>query len=203
MGAGVVRGRTESQLDPVLLALSNWIHVEAPDLRKRAALLHFQSCVVFRRYAATVGIDGDVELDGAELVRLERHSVVGVASPNVEIGRRDDRRPGFKNRGHGRQSTSLARGVFGILHDECVSRRPGGSAGGAGGAALGIGRIMNGVMNVIVKLHVEVEAGIERAPLLQLPSLGTLGLTNFPWLSYAWPARTVVILALVWTSFGF
>lgn len=33
--------------------------------------------------------------------------------------------------------------------------------------------------------------------------LSPFGLKNFPWLSYPWPARTVVILALVWTSFGF
>jgi multiple sugar transport system permease protein len=30
-----------------------------------------------------------------------------------------------------------------------------------------------------------------------------LGLGSFPWLSHPWTARAVVILALVWTSFGF
>jgi multiple sugar transport system permease protein len=33
--------------------------------------------------------------------------------------------------------------------------------------------------------------------------LSPVGLSNFPWLSTPWPARAVVILALVWTSFGF
>ena len=33
--------------------------------------------------------------------------------------------------------------------------------------------------------------------------LSPVGLSTFPWLSYPWPARAVVILALVWTSFGF
>lgn len=33
--------------------------------------------------------------------------------------------------------------------------------------------------------------------------LSPVGLSNFPWLSSPWPARAVVILALVWTSFGF
>jgi multiple sugar transport system permease protein len=34
-------------------------------------------------------------------------------------------------------------------------------------------------------------------------ALSPLGLGGFPWLSTPWGARTVVILALVWTSFGF
>lgn len=34
-------------------------------------------------------------------------------------------------------------------------------------------------------------------------ALSPLGLGSFPWLSTPWGARTVVILALVWTSFGF
>lgn len=34
-------------------------------------------------------------------------------------------------------------------------------------------------------------------------ALSPIGLSSFPWLSYPWPARAVVILALVWTSFGF
>jgi multiple sugar transport system permease protein len=33
--------------------------------------------------------------------------------------------------------------------------------------------------------------------------LTPVGLSSFPWLSSPWPARAVVILALVWTSFGF
>ncbi len=33
--------------------------------------------------------------------------------------------------------------------------------------------------------------------------LSPVGLSTFPWLSSPWPARAVVILALVWTSFGF
>jgi multiple sugar transport system permease protein len=33
--------------------------------------------------------------------------------------------------------------------------------------------------------------------------LSPFGLETFPWLSHPWPARAVVILALVWTSFGF
>ena len=33
--------------------------------------------------------------------------------------------------------------------------------------------------------------------------LSPFGLETFPWLSYPWSARAVVILALVWTSFGF
>lgn len=34
-------------------------------------------------------------------------------------------------------------------------------------------------------------------------ALTPIGLSNYPWLSYPWSARAVVILALVWTSFGF
>jgi multiple sugar transport system permease protein len=34
-------------------------------------------------------------------------------------------------------------------------------------------------------------------------ALTPVGLSNYPWLSYPWSARAVVILALVWTSFGF
>jgi multiple sugar transport system permease protein len=34
-------------------------------------------------------------------------------------------------------------------------------------------------------------------------ALAPLGLSSFPWLSNPWTARIVVILALVWTSFGF
>jgi multiple sugar transport system permease protein len=34
-------------------------------------------------------------------------------------------------------------------------------------------------------------------------ALGPIGLSTFPWLSHPWTARLVVILALVWTSFGF
>ena len=33
--------------------------------------------------------------------------------------------------------------------------------------------------------------------------LSPVGLSSFPWLSHPWTARAVVILALVWTSFGF
>jgi ABC-type sugar transport system permease subunit len=33
--------------------------------------------------------------------------------------------------------------------------------------------------------------------------LSPVGLSTYPWLSYPWTARAVVILALVWTSFGF
>ena len=33
--------------------------------------------------------------------------------------------------------------------------------------------------------------------------LTPVGMSSFPWLSSPWPARAVVILALVWTSFGF
>jgi ABC-type sugar transport system permease subunit len=33
--------------------------------------------------------------------------------------------------------------------------------------------------------------------------LSPFGLKNFAWLQYSWPARIVVILALVWASFGF
>lgn len=34
-------------------------------------------------------------------------------------------------------------------------------------------------------------------------ALSPIGLSNYPWLSHPWTARIVVILALVWTSFGF
>jgi multiple sugar transport system permease protein len=34
-------------------------------------------------------------------------------------------------------------------------------------------------------------------------ALSPIGLSSFSWLSYPWPARAVVIAALVWTSFGF
>lgn len=34
-------------------------------------------------------------------------------------------------------------------------------------------------------------------------TLSPIGLSSFPWLSHPWTARAVVILALVWTSFGF
>jgi ABC-type sugar transport system permease subunit len=34
-------------------------------------------------------------------------------------------------------------------------------------------------------------------------ALSPVGLGSFPWLSHPWTARVVVILALVWTSFGF
>jgi multiple sugar transport system permease protein len=33
--------------------------------------------------------------------------------------------------------------------------------------------------------------------------LSPVGLSSYPWLSHPWTARAVVILALVWTSFGF
>jgi ABC-type sugar transport system permease subunit len=34
-------------------------------------------------------------------------------------------------------------------------------------------------------------------------ALSPVGLSSYPWLSHPWTARAVVILALVWTSFGF
>jgi ABC-type sugar transport system permease subunit len=34
-------------------------------------------------------------------------------------------------------------------------------------------------------------------------ALSPIGLSTFPWLSHPWTARAVVIVALVWTSFGF
>ena len=34
-------------------------------------------------------------------------------------------------------------------------------------------------------------------------ALSPIGLSSYPWLSHPWTARVVVILALVWTSFGF
>jgi multiple sugar transport system permease protein len=34
-------------------------------------------------------------------------------------------------------------------------------------------------------------------------ALSPVGLSSFPWLSHPWTARAVVIVALVWTSFGF